>query len=385
MQTIKTLSFRAICILLLGLLCNISFAKIIYVDDDAAGTNNGTSWENAYVYLQDALADAVTAEKPVEIRVAQGIYTPNKGANQTPGERMATFQLINGVTIAGGFAGLNMPDPNANDIEMYKTILSGDLNSDDLEDVSPSDLPNESTRAENSYHVVRGSSTNETAILDGFIITSGNANGPDQTQYPFGGGMYNENCNPTIRNCTFSENSALIAGGGICNRSCNSTLTDCTFISNRASDDGGGMFNDNSCPDLTNCTFTSNSAGGSGGAIRNKAMSTGTFTNCTFSSNTAANSGGGMDNSITDAENTGSNTQLNNCLFEKNTAIYGGGMSCYTSSPILTNCTFRENSVYYTGPTTRNHVNVQRSKQQPNLDQLYICYKRVRRRRRWDV
>ena len=64
-----------------------------------------------------------------------------------------------------------------------------------------------------------------------------------------------------------------------------------------------------------------------------------------------------MDNSITDAENTGSNTQLNNCLFEKNTAIYGGGMSCYTSSPILTNCTFRENSVYYTGPTTRNHVN----------------------------
>ena len=43
---------------------------VIYVDAYAAGANNGSSWENAYSYLQDALADAETAEKPVEIRVA---------------------------------------------------------------------------------------------------------------------------------------------------------------------------------------------------------------------------------------------------------------------------------------------------------------------------
>ena len=45
-------------------------ANILYVDDDAVGANDGSSWENAYVYLQDALTDA--ADKPIEIRVAAG-------------------------------------------------------------------------------------------------------------------------------------------------------------------------------------------------------------------------------------------------------------------------------------------------------------------------
>ena len=56
--------------------------KTIYVDDDAAGANDGTSWENAYVYLQNGLADANELDKPVEICVAQGIYKPDRGANQ---------------------------------------------------------------------------------------------------------------------------------------------------------------------------------------------------------------------------------------------------------------------------------------------------------------
>jgi hypothetical protein len=120
MRTINTISYQTICILLLALLCNVSFAKIIYVDDAAAGNNEGTSWENAYVYLQDALADAETSEKPVEIRVAQGIYKPDQGANQTPGDREATFQLINGVTLKGGYAGIGANDPN--DRDRQKTI-----------------------------------------------------------------------------------------------------------------------------------------------------------------------------------------------------------------------------------------------------------------------
>ena len=71
---------------------------IIYVDDDANGLNNGSSWENAYNYLQDALADARSAEKPVEIRVAQGVYKPDQGIGITLGDRTSAFQLINGVT-----------------------------------------------------------------------------------------------------------------------------------------------------------------------------------------------------------------------------------------------------------------------------------------------
>ena len=48
-------------------------AKIIYVDDDADGANNGSSWTDAFNYVQDALTDAQTGD---EIRVAQGVYRP---------------------------------------------------------------------------------------------------------------------------------------------------------------------------------------------------------------------------------------------------------------------------------------------------------------------
>ena len=47
--------------------------RVIYVDVDATGANDGSSWADAYNYLQDALADANSSAKPLEIRVARGI------------------------------------------------------------------------------------------------------------------------------------------------------------------------------------------------------------------------------------------------------------------------------------------------------------------------
>jgi hypothetical protein len=147
-----------------------------FVDAGATGANDGTSWTNAYNDLQDAL-DAVTSGD--EIRVAQGIYKPDHGGGNTPGSRTATFQLINGVVIKGGYAGFGQPDPDARDPNTYETILSGDL--------AGNDGPNFANNDENSYHVVTGSNCDQTAIIDGFIITAGNANCPLQEYYDTGG------------------------------------------------------------------------------------------------------------------------------------------------------------------------------------------------------
>jgi hypothetical protein len=108
---------------------------IIYVDDDANGINDGTSWENAYKFLQDGLADANSAEKPVEVRVAQGIYRPDRSSAEPngTGDREATFQLLNGMVIKGGYAGFGQTDPNARNIDLYETILSGDLDGNDID------------------------------------------------------------------------------------------------------------------------------------------------------------------------------------------------------------------------------------------------------------
>ncbi|MFH1719365.1 MAG: GLUG motif-containing protein, partial [Planctomycetota bacterium] len=252
-------------VLVTAMLCPPAAGKVIYVDDDAAGANDGTSWANAYVYLQEALADAAFAQKPVEIRVAQGTYRPNQGLVAIPefDWRTTTFQLINGVTVKGGYAGPAEPDPDARDIELYETTLNGDLNGDDD--------PNFANNSENSYHVVTGSETDETAVLDGFTITAGNANGPLLGESPnfdsrlwYGAGMYNVSGSPSLTNCIFKGNSANARGGGMYNYNSSPILTNCTFSDNTASDFAGGMYISSydyvSSPKLSNCTFVGNSA-----------------------------------------------------------------------------------------------------------------------------
>lgn len=58
-------------------------AQITYVDADATGAKNGTSWPDAFNYLQDALAIAQSGD---EIRVAQGIYRPDRGGGNRTGD-----------------------------------------------------------------------------------------------------------------------------------------------------------------------------------------------------------------------------------------------------------------------------------------------------------
>jgi hypothetical protein len=335
-----------------------AWGKIIYVDADAPDVHDGSSWADAYNYLQDAFADAHSSPKPVEIRVAQGIYRPDRGADQTLGDREATFRLINDLSIRGGYAGLGAPDPNARNVDLYRSILSGDLNGDDVVVADPCDLHHHPMRAENSYHVVTSSDVDTNAVLDGFTITGGNANSPTQG---LGGGVYNTLCDgsaPAIINCTFNANSAN-SGGGMCNDYCwsptiancdfsgnfahwgggmsnfgsRSTITDCMFSENLATERGGGISNTGRSASLTGCKFNGNSAEIGGGMYNGDCGSN--LSGCTFSVNLATK-GGGM-------YNNESAPRLNDCVFNRNSAQTGGGMYSADSFHILTGCIFSGN------------------------------------------
>ena len=77
-------------------------ATIIYVDASASGADTGLNWTDAYPKLQDALVAAVSGD---QIWVAAGVYYPDESGGMTNNDRTATFTLIDGVELYGGFAG----------------------------------------------------------------------------------------------------------------------------------------------------------------------------------------------------------------------------------------------------------------------------------------
>jgi parallel beta-helix repeat protein len=358
---------------------NEAFSNVLFVDDDAAGNGDGTTWTDAFTNLQEALSAAATIRGIEEIRVAQGMYRPDRGLAATPefDRRDATFQLIRGVALKGGYAGAGEPEPDARDVARYETVLSGDLNGDDIRITDPYDLLEEPSRGDNSYVVVGASGTDETTALDGFTITAGNDNRflgsgagisnsygspsianctlSNNAAYS-GGAMSNYAGHPTLANCTFTANCAEHRGGGMRNSSSNPILINCTFSGNSAYYYGGGGMNSyDSHPVLTNCTFSANLAHGNfgeGGGIYNE-MSSPTLTDCMFVGNSATDgfsaAGGGMYNaadfSYVDGSPTyfGSKPILTNCIFAGNSAKDGAGMHNRYSDPILNNCTFSGN------------------------------------------
>ena len=211
-------------------------ATLLFVRPGGGG--GCTSWVDA-CELQAALAAASSGS---EIWVQAGVYKPTVGADRT-----ISFALKSGVALYGGFTGSENERAQRN-WATNVTTLSGDIGV--VGDIS-----------DNSYHVVSGSGVDATAVLDGFTVTGGNANGGTTNDY--GGGIYINASSPTIANIIAKNNSAAY-GGGMFNTISSPTLTNVTFSANQAGSRGGGVYSYQSNFTLEKITFSGNTTGDSG-------------------------------------------------------------------------------------------------------------------------
>jgi predicted outer membrane repeat protein len=310
---------------------------IIYVNAAAMGANNGSSWAHAFNNLPAALAAAGPGD---EVWVAAGVYKPSTVA----ADRSATFQLQSSVAVYGGFAGTEVTREQR-DWQSNLTVLSGDIDNNDVTGPGGVVMDPANIVGNNSYHVVTGSGTDDTAVLDGFTITAGQAQG-DVTH---GAGMVNQNGSPTLANLIFSGNSANY-GAGMKSIGGAPTLLNVTFSDNEASSGGGGLYSDDSSLGLSQVVFSRNRAAYGGGFYaENSNLS---LSNVTFSDNSAHYSyGGGLYTREGEAA-------LTHVLFENNSANYsGGGMYGYDSSIHLANVVFSGNESDYGGGVAFDYGN----------------------------
>ncbi|MEK6799631.1 MAG: right-handed parallel beta-helix repeat-containing protein [Planctomycetota bacterium] len=233
-----------------------SSAQVVHhVDQRALGRSDGTSWADAFVDLQDALAVAQAGD---EIWVAGGTYAPDCGT----GDRAMAFTVPSGVRMYGGFSGVEQCREDR-DWTASETILSGDLNGDDgpndcaefsdccrkhdapgcdnlecqtrvcdlydlccvpgsywsmsscvfIAERECSDLFGNWRRTDNSYIVVEVSDASTETLLDGLTIRGAFRTAVEGLTISGGYGMRAHRAGAVVRNTRFVENSSAGAWG----------------------------------------------------------------------------------------------------------------------------------------------------------------------------
>jgi hypothetical protein len=322
-----------------------------YVDKDATGLNTGTNWVNAFNDLQDALDCVRATTCPAPIWVAGGVYYPDEGSGVTNNDATEAFYLIEGVNMYGGFDGIGAGGVGGarewllfqRDYNLYKTVLSGDIEQNDADAngdgiiEQPSDIV-----GTNSQHVVYvdavGLSTTFTGstVLDGFRVTAG-SNGAPGGSGLLCNGSEDYTCSPTLNNLVFRGNEAAI-GGAVANYYSSSTYTHVAFLGNEAQSVpgfGGAMYNYSSNLVMTDMQFTDNSAE-YGGAVYDN-LSNVSVTASIFEFNTSDWHGAGLFNDA-------SSPLLTDVAFVDNdAAALGGGIFNLNSGPTLLDVGFYGN------------------------------------------
>lgn len=166
----------------------------VYVDADATGSGDGTSWDNAYTNLNDALLAAASGS---EVWIADGLYiTPDS----------TSFFIDKELTVIGGFNGTEDSADDA-DSDANVVILSGDVMQNDVQGTYDS-----VSRADNQ-RVLFLQDTNATSAytisISGLTIQDGNAEGfVEGSLLPFAGGGILSFANVAVSDVTFRANHA---------------------------------------------------------------------------------------------------------------------------------------------------------------------------------
>lgn len=306
--------------------------RIAYVKAGAKAGGKGSSWQDAFATLDQAIE--AWPQGRVEVWVAAGTYTPGEAEG-----RAASFRLRPGLELYGGFRGVET-SRTQRDWKTNLTALSGDLGK-------------KGEPADNAYHVVVGA---DESVLDGFVIRDGNADGA--TYDGHGGGMVNylrapqagpmgaaTGFSPVVRHCTFAGNHAR-EGGAVYNydRS-RPQFLQCLFASNSA-DWGGAMVDRVGVRSvLTACRFENNQARWRAGAIYLDYGARPVLTDCQFASNRCQRNGGAvaMISRASQLENTIALLSL--CAFSGNAAGNQGGALAACDSAVvgLDRCSFTDN------------------------------------------
>lgn len=330
-------------LLVLSALCSSATATVRFVNAGlATGADNGTSWTDAYRSV-DGVARAMTVSATGdEVWVAAGTYEPTSGTSRT------VFHVLKtGVAVYGGFAG-NETTVGERDADARLTVLTGDL--------SRNDNGTTATLSDNSYHVVSATGVTATAILDGFTIMGGYANGATGSNYDKGGGIIIlSNGQPTIRNCRFIGNRCTFGGGAGYVLSAGGSFLACDFIDNIGGTYGGAFDTNAGGVKWEGCLFQNNQASRAG-AIETYGAATRTITNCIFIQNraTGSNSGGAV------WSGNGATVNVRQCTFVANSSTgstTGGGYHNTSGTSSLANCVFWGNTGS-SGATAGNQASV---------------------------
>ncbi len=274
-------------------------AQTTYVNINATGANNGTSWADAYTDLHSATFNTTSGE----IWVAAGTYVPSRSytGNIPANNRQKTFRIQNNVQVYGGFNGTETLLSQRN-WSVNVTTLSANVGGGLF-----------------AYNVVRFDANNNTTVLDGFTISQGQAGGTGAVER-FGGAIHaTTNASPTIRNCKFLNNTANQSGGAIYAAGGSLQIFNCEFKNNGTTVfDGGAIYlTGTSAVNIGNCLFASNTAGRHAAAILTINSTTTTVFNSTFVSNVGG--AGGTGNAILISATTSGSATVKNCVFYNNT------------------------------------------------------------------